>query len=43
MSNILGMCDIEKKYINIFSDFIENDIDNIVLIVLSCLRSTVDC
>ncbi len=43
MSNILGMCDIEKKKINIFSDFIENDIDNIVLIVLSCLRSTVDC
>ncbi len=23
--NILGMCDIDKKYINIFWDFIDND------------------
>ncbi len=36
MSNILGMSDIDKKYINIFWDFIENDIDNILLIVLLC-------
>ncbi len=25
MLNILGMCDIDKKYINNFWDFIDND------------------
>ncbi len=25
MLHILGMCDIDKKYINIFWDFIDND------------------